>query len=54
MPPIFKINSKTLSVGRLPVCAAKIVRRLSSADELRLRIAPDCAEIPAVGDYVEV
>ena len=54
MPPIFKINSETLSVGRLPVCAAKIVRRLSSADELRLRIAPDCAEIPAVGDYVEV
>lgn len=54
MPPIFKINSETPADGRLTVCAAKIVRRLSAADELRLRLAPDCAVVPAVGDYIEV
>ncbi len=50
----FKINSQQVDFEDFPVCAAKITRRSSAADELSISLAPHAAVVPQIGDTIEV
>lgn len=46
MNVVFRINSAAVDAAKFPVCAAKILRKTSSADELRITLAPDAQTVP--------
>lgn len=54
MNVVFRINSAAVDAAKFPVCAAKILRKTSSADELRITLAPDAQTVPDIDDTIEV